>query len=119
MALVPGSPLAERDWTIPQSQELTQGSSSIDVFNPGPTTQEVTLRARLGSGALSPYRARVSPDSTWVLSTGTQTRIPKSDPYVIVIRRRRRIRGGGRTGLSPRRLRRQRPKTEWPLRWER
>lgn len=85
MALVPGSPFAERDWTIPQSEEVTQGSSSIDVFNPGPTTQEVTLRARLGSGALSPYRARVSPDSTWVLSTGSQTRIPKGDPYATTV----------------------------------
>jgi Family of unknown function (DUF5719) len=85
LALVPGSPFAERDWTIPQSQEVDQGSSSIDVFNPGPTTQEVTLRTRLGSGALSPYRARVSADSTWVLSTGTQTRIPKGDPYVTVV----------------------------------
>ncbi len=55
------------------------------MFNPGPTTQEVTVRARLGSGALSPFHARVSPDTTGSCSTGDQTRIPKGDPYSAVI----------------------------------
>ena len=85
LALVPGSPLAERDWTIPLSEEIAKGSSSIDVFNPGPTTQEVTVRATLASGPLSPFRARVFPDTTWVLPTGAQTRIPDGDPYAAVI----------------------------------
>ncbi len=85
LALVPGSPHAERHWTIPQSEDIAQGSSSIDVFNPGPATQEVTVLARLGSGPLAPFRARVFPDTTWVLSTGGETRIPKGDPYSAVV----------------------------------
>lgn len=102
LALVPGSPNVERDWTIPQAEEVATGASSIDVFNPGPAAEEVTVRARLGSGPLSPFRARVSPDTTWVLSTGAQSRIPAGDPYSAVIE----ARGGsgvvvGRTVYAP------------------
>jgi hypothetical protein len=86
LALVPGTARAERVWAIPQSEEVAGGTSSLDVFNPGPTAQEVTVRARLGSGPLAPFRARVAPDTTWVLSTGAQTRIPKNDPYAVVVR---------------------------------
>ena len=102
LALVPGSTDAERDWTIPQSEDIADGTSSIDVFNPGPTAQEVTVVARLDSGPLSPFRARVLPDTTWVLPTGAQTRIPKGDPYSARIE----ARGGsgvvvGRTVAAP------------------
>jgi Family of unknown function (DUF5719) len=85
LALVPGAPQAESDWTIPQAEETANGTSAIDVFNPGPTTQEVTVRARAGSVALAPFHARVFPDTTWVLPTGTQSRILKGDPYSAVI----------------------------------
>lgn len=85
IALVPGSPRAVREWAVPQSEEVAGGTSSLDVFNPGPTTQEVTVHTRLGSGPLAPFRARVFPDTTWVLSTGAQSRIPKNDPYAAVV----------------------------------
>jgi hypothetical protein len=86
IALVPGSPRAMQEWAVPQSEEVAGGTSALDVFNPGPTTQVVTVQARLGSGPLAPFRARVSPDTTWVLSTGAQSRIPKSDPYAAIVR---------------------------------
>jgi len=85
LAIVPGSPQLEREWVIPRSAEVSEGSSSIDVFNPGPTAEEVTIRTALGSGPLSPFSARVSADSTWVLSTSAETRIPVGDPYSAVI----------------------------------
>jgi hypothetical protein len=85
LAIVPGSPRTQRTWTIPQASEVAGGSSSIDVFNPGPTAQEVTVRTTLGSGPLSPFRARVLPDAVWVLSTSAETRIPVGDPYSVVV----------------------------------
>jgi hypothetical protein len=85
LAIVPGTPRVEREWTIPQAAEVSQGSSSIDVLNPGPTAEEVTIRTALGSGPLSPFRARVPGDSTWVLSTSAETRIPVGDPYSAVV----------------------------------
>jgi hypothetical protein len=91
LAIVPGSPHAENVWALPQNEELNGGSSSVDIFNPGPTTQEVTVRARLASGALAPFKSRVPPETTWLLITGAQTRIPKGDPYSLVIR----AQGGG------------------------
>jgi hypothetical protein len=85
LAIVPGSPRPEDEWTIPQSAEVANGSSSIDVFNPGPTTEDVTVRIRLSSGPVAPFVDRVSPGSTWVLQTDTQTRIPQGDLYSAVI----------------------------------
>jgi hypothetical protein len=85
LAIVPGSARAEHEWTVPQAAEPVTGSSSIDIFNPGTTTQSVTVRARLATGPLSPFHARVPPQTTWVLSTGAQTRIPKGDPYSAVV----------------------------------
>ncbi len=85
LAIVPGTPQVEREWVIPQAAEVANGSSSIDVFNPGPSAEEVTIRPVLGSGALTPFRARVAADSTWVLSTSAETRIPVGDPYSAVI----------------------------------
>jgi Family of unknown function (DUF5719) len=102
LAIVPGSPRTEDAWTIPQSMEVAQGSSSVDVFNPGPIPEDVTVRIRLGSGPVAPFVARVSPDSTWVLPTSVQTRIPQGDPYATTIA----ARGGpgvvvGRVFLAP------------------
>jgi hypothetical protein len=88
MAIVPGSPRAEREWVAPQNMETPNGTSSLDIFNPGPTAQLVTVRARLGSGPLSPFRSTVPADSTWVLATGTETRIPPGDPYSLIVRAR-------------------------------
>jgi hypothetical protein len=85
LAIVPGSPRPEREWASPQNEEVLDGSSSFDIFNPGPTAQVVTVRASLGSGPLSPFRAKVAADSTWVLSTAQETRIPKGDPYSVTI----------------------------------
>jgi len=81
LAIVPGSPRPERHWYIPQSQETAGGSSEIDVFNPGTTTEDVTVRARLASGRLAPLEDKVPPGSTWVLSTSSQTRIPQGAAY--------------------------------------
>jgi len=88
LAIVPGSPRPEREWTIPQATEISDGSSSIDVFNPGPTAQEVTIRTALGSGPLFPFVDRVPAGATWVLPTSAATRLPEGDPYSSVIESR-------------------------------
>jgi hypothetical protein len=85
LAIVPGSPRVDSQWTIPQGAEVANGSSTIDIFNPGPTAQEVTVQTRLASGPLSPFTAHVLADSTWVLSTSSETRLPVGDPYSAVI----------------------------------
>jgi uncharacterized protein DUF5719 len=77
LANLAGSPLPQRQWSIPQGQEVAQGSTSIDIFNPGATTEDVTVQSRLASGPLPPFHARVLPDSVWQLVTSAQTRIPK------------------------------------------
>jgi hypothetical protein len=85
LSTVPGLPLVERDWYLPQSQEVAGGSSQIDVFNPGTTTEDVTVRARLASGPLAPLTDRVLPGATWVLRTSAQTRIPDGAVYSAAI----------------------------------
>jgi hypothetical protein len=78
LAIVPGSPHPESRWSIPQSQEVSMGSTSLDIFNPGSTTEAVTVSTRLASGPLPAFHAQVLPESTWTLATSAQTRIPKS-----------------------------------------
>jgi hypothetical protein len=80
-AVVPGLPDVETQWSIPQSEEVAGGASEIDVFNPGTTTETVTVTVRLSSGPVAPLVQRVLPLTTWVLATSGQTRIPKGDPY--------------------------------------
>jgi len=81
LALVPGAAHPESRWTIPQSQDAAGGSSEIDLFNPGPVPEAVTVRLRLGSGALAPLTDEVAPGATWALATGAQTRIPHNATY--------------------------------------
>ncbi len=85
LAIVSGSPRPEPQWSIPEGIELSGGSSSIDVYNPGTSTEVVTVRSRIDSGALSPFVDRVLPHSTWVIHTSSQTRIPDGDVYDTVI----------------------------------
>ena len=81
LALVPGAADPGSRWTIPQSQDAAGGSSEIDVFNPGPVPESVTVRLRLGSGPLAPLSRQVAPGATWALATSTQTRIPHNATY--------------------------------------
>jgi hypothetical protein len=81
LALVGGSPLAESHWSIPLSEEAQGANAEIDVFNPGSTTEQVSVQANLGSGPLSPLTHAVAPLTTWALTTSQQTRIPKGDDY--------------------------------------
>ncbi len=81
LSVVPGLPQVEREWSIPQSQEASGGSSDIDVFNPGTTPENVTVHLRIASGPLAPLNKVVAPGATWVLATSGQTRIPGGALY--------------------------------------
>jgi len=85
VAIVPGLPRTESQWTVPESLEINGGASSIDIFNPGPATEDVTVRARLNTGPLAPFTQRLLPNSTWALATNSQSRIPQGDAYSAVI----------------------------------
>jgi hypothetical protein len=85
LAIVPGSPRPEPQWSIPESIELAGGTSSVDVYNPGSTTEVVTVRTRIDSGSPAPFVDRVLPYSIWVLHTSNQTRIPDGDVYDTVV----------------------------------
>jgi hypothetical protein len=81
LSVVPGLPQVEPDWFIPQSQELTGGTSAIAVFNPGDTPENVTVQLNAASGRLAPLTDRVEPGTAWTLATSSQTRIPKGELY--------------------------------------
>ncbi len=85
LAIVPGVPQVASQWTIPQSDEVQGATSEIDVFNPGTTPENVTVGLHLASGPVAPVVQLVAPQSTWVLPTSGQTRLPIGDPYVTEI----------------------------------
>jgi hypothetical protein len=81
LSVVPGVPLMESAWSLPQNQELSGGSSGIDVFNPSTNSEHVTVHLRLASGPLAPLTETVAPGTTWVLATSAQSRIPAGTVY--------------------------------------
>ena len=60
----------------PQAEEAANGSSAIDVFNPGAAPEKVVVHLRLASGPLAPLSSTVAPGSTWAIATSAQTRSP-------------------------------------------
>ncbi|HEY5384900.1 MAG TPA: DUF5719 family protein [Acidimicrobiales bacterium] len=85
VSLVPGVMAAQSHWAIPQAQEVPGASTEIDVFNPGTTTESVTVRFRLPSGPLTPLTQKILPGTTWPIFTSTQTRIPANETYATAI----------------------------------
>jgi hypothetical protein len=85
LSVLPGLPQVESNWFIPQSEELSGGISDISVFNPGQSTEDVTVQLRLASGPLAPFTNRVLPGTAWILTTSSQTRIPSNDLYSATI----------------------------------
>ncbi len=85
LSLVPGAPAPQSHWAIPQAQEVPNGLSEIDVFNPGSTTESVSVDVRLPSGPLAPLTDKVLPGTTWSIQTSTQTRIPDNETYATAI----------------------------------
>ena len=85
LSLVPGVPAAQAHWAIPQAQEVPGGSTEIDIFNPGTSTETVTVQFRLPSGPLSPLTDKILPGTTWNLATSAQTRIPDDQTYSTTI----------------------------------
>jgi hypothetical protein len=85
VSLVSGFAAPQAHWAIPQAQEDAGVNSEIDVFNPGQSTEAVTLRFRLPSGPLAPLTDKVLPGATWVVPTSTETRIPAGETYATTI----------------------------------
>jgi Family of unknown function (DUF5719) len=85
VSLVPGAMAAQSHWAIPQAQEVPGASTEIDVFNPGTTSESVTVRFRLPSGPLVPLTQKILPGTTWPIFTSTQTRIPANQTYATAI----------------------------------
>lgn len=82
LSVVPGLTQPEDQWAIPLAQETPGGGDSeIDVFNPGSTSERVTVHLRLASGPLAPLSDTVAPGGTWALATSRQTRIPAGEDY--------------------------------------
>ncbi len=85
LSLVAGAAAPQAHWTIPQAQEVPEGSSGVDVFNPGTSTETVTVHFRLPSGPLAPLTQKVLPGTTWKLASSAQTRIPDNETYATSI----------------------------------
>jgi hypothetical protein len=85
MSLVPGVAAPQPHWAIPQAQEVPNGQSEIDIFNPGRSTEAVTVRVRLPSGPLTPLTDKILPGTTWALQTSAETRIPDNQAYATAI----------------------------------
>jgi hypothetical protein len=86
LSVLGGAAQAEGEWVVPLSEEAPGSYSDLDIFNPGSTTEHVTVAVHLSSGPVAPITQAVAPLTTWVLATYAQTRIPSADPYSAEVR---------------------------------
>ncbi|MHB8319905.1 MAG: DUF5719 family protein [Acidimicrobiales bacterium] len=71
-----GSPATTQRATLPLSQDVPGGSSTISVFNPSSSAENVTVSVKLPSGPVAPFNDTVPAQSAWSLVTSSQSRIP-------------------------------------------
>jgi Family of unknown function (DUF5719) len=81
LSIVPGATTPQSHWTVPQAEEIADGGSEIDVFNPGPSSASVVVHLHLASSSPAPLTDTVAPGSTWAIKTSTETRIPAGASY--------------------------------------
>jgi hypothetical protein len=85
LSLVPGVAAPQPHWSVPQAQEVPGGQSEIDIFNPGTSSESVTVQVRLPSGPLAPLTDKILPGTTWILQTSAETRIPDNQTYATTV----------------------------------
>lgn len=80
-----GAPVVSRAWDLPRAEDGSGATSALSVLNPTARAEHVTVRVRLASGSVAPFRQEVGPDSVWTLTTGEEIRIPAGTQYAISV----------------------------------
>jgi len=81
-----GVPAPERVWALPRSINPAGGGTAVSIFNPTLVPEQVVVAVRLPSGPVTPFQRTLPGQSTWVLNSGAQVRIPKGVSYSSVVR---------------------------------
>jgi len=84
-----GAPALLPTWSLPNSIDISGGTTSITVFNPSGSTDRVDVTVGLGAAPPARFTDTVGPRSAWVFDTSAQTRIPAGVTFVatVVVRR--------------------------------
>lgn len=85
VALRLGSPALATRWVLPRAMDVSGGTAQVSVFNPSSSTEKVSIRPRLSSGAVSPFTDRLGPHSVWVLDTAEEVRIPDAVDFAATV----------------------------------
>jgi len=89
LALLGGSPEPSSRWNIGRSVNVTNGSVRMYLANPGPTTARVTVSVQLPTGALTPVRTALAPETVADVDLGALPTIPIRVGYLTRVRVRR------------------------------
>jgi Family of unknown function (DUF5719) len=81
-----GAPAVSPSWELPRAEDVPGGTSALSVLNPTARAEHVTVRVRLESGPIPPFRQQVGPDSVWTLTTAEEIRIPAGTQYAVSVR---------------------------------
>lgn len=93
LALLAGSPGPSWRWNVGRSINVTNGSVRVYLANPGPTTARVTVSVQLPTGALTPIRTALAPETVVDVDVGALPTIPLQVGYLI------RVQASGGKGI--------------------
>jgi len=93
LALLAGSPGPSWRWNVGRSINVTNGSVRVYLANPGPTTARVTVSVQLPTGALTPIRTALAPETVVDVDVGALPTIPLQVGYLI------RVKASGGKGI--------------------
>ncbi|MGH9007191.1 MAG: DUF5719 family protein, partial [Acidimicrobiales bacterium] len=81
-----GAPTLSGHWTLPDSIDLTNGTTAITVFNPVGRPDRVTVTVHPGASPVATFTHLVGPRTAWVLETSGEGRIPAGVPFLATVR---------------------------------
>jgi hypothetical protein len=76
LSVLVGAPVPATTWAVARSVDVSGGSTAFKILNPTSQTETVTVDVRAATGPLAPLVNQVAPDSTWILTTSSTSRIP-------------------------------------------
>ena len=80
-----GEPSLESSWSLPRAVATPSTHVAVEVANPTPSTQVVTVHVRLASGWVAPWTQTLDPYTLASIQTAPSSRVPESSVYAATV----------------------------------
>ena len=80
-----GEPSVEASWSLPRAVATPSTHVAVEVANPTPSTQVVTVHVRLASGWVAPWTQTLDPYTLASIQTAPSSRVPVTSVYAATV----------------------------------